>query len=377
MSVIWISGLSASGKTTVGKQVKAKLVEKGINAVHIDGDDLRQILASKWGYSYSDRLELSMIYMNLASYISDGGTTVLTAIASYSKIREWAFQNIPEMHQFFLEVPDSIRRERDLQTKNILQDINLKNTCYDQIEDDRVCVIKNYGDSGVSDSADFIVDKFLSSRSNTVDCGRKQYWEKYYLKSNKNQSPSPFAEMVSGDISKSSRILDFGCGNGRDSSFFSTQGHRVIGIDRAETAISLCKNIDKKGVYYATSELKSLELEHESFDIIYTRFVIHAMLETEEKSFYAAAKDLLIEEGLLYIECRSSYDSLSKKGYVISRSERMTDHYRRFIDSPSICERLRAQGFEVVSLVEGKGMAVYGDEDPVVIRIKAKNTKNK
>jgi hypothetical protein len=46
----------------------------------------------------------------------------------------------------------------------------------------------------------------------------------------------------------------------------------------------------------------------------------------------------------------------------------MTDHYRRFIDSQTFRNKLLLLGWEIVYFEESNGLAVFGDEDPVVAR---------
>ena len=53
--VIWIIGLSGSGKTTIANLLFKKLKKKYSNIVHLDGDVVRQIYDDKIGYSIDDR----------------------------------------------------------------------------------------------------------------------------------------------------------------------------------------------------------------------------------------------------------------------------------------------------------------------------------
>ena len=50
--VVWITGYSGSGKTTVARKVEASLREQGVSTISLDGDDLRAIFSGKWGYEY-------------------------------------------------------------------------------------------------------------------------------------------------------------------------------------------------------------------------------------------------------------------------------------------------------------------------------------
>jgi hypothetical protein len=71
---------------------------------------------------------------------------------------------------------------------------------------------------------------------------------------------------------------------------------------------------------------------------------------------------------LMVHEFRTNKDPLMMKGEVISANERMTDHYRRFIDTQVFRHKLTTLGWEEVYFEESHGLAVFGDEDPVVAR---------
>ena len=64
------------------------------------------------------------------------------------------------------------------------------------------------------------------------------YWNSYYNKKIKFKESS-FARFVFKFISgsKKKKLIDIGCGNGRDSIFFSKKGYTVTGIDISKTAI--------------------------------------------------------------------------------------------------------------------------------------------
>ena len=81
---------------------------------------------------------------------------------------------------------------------------------------------------------------------------------------------------------------------------------------------------------------------------------------------------MLNDGGKFYVECRSTGDPLFRKGEVISSNERSEGHYRRFIDFNELKSRLIDAGFEIEESLESNGLAIYKDDDPVVIRIIAK-----
>jgi len=88
---------------------------------------------------------------------------------------------------------------------------------------------------------------------------------------------------------------------------------------------------------------------------------------------WRSARGVLRPGALLAIECRSINDPLARQGEVLSPTERIAGHYRRFIVADELRDRLQDEGFEIVEMVESAGLAVHGDEDPVVVRVYARN----
>jgi bifunctional enzyme CysN/CysC len=107
------------------------------------------------------------------------------------------------------------------------------------------------------------------------------------------------------------------------------------------------------------------------YDNIYCRFVIHAMPVAEEIDLIRISFDLLKEGGCIFIECRSINDPLSRKGEVLSPTERLHGHYRRFIIPYELDNRLVEEGFEVLEITEHSGVSRYNDDNPVVVRVTA------
>src|SRR6056297_810864 len=141
--VIWITGYSASGKTTVGRKVVSLIREDGRAAALLDGDDLRSIFGDKWGYAREDRVELARVYFRLASHLAaQGVTVVVAAVAMYKDVREWVAEHIPGATQVYLSVPTEELIRRDEKTKRIYEKIGDLSELYDA-PGDEVVVIEN------------------------------------------------------------------------------------------------------------------------------------------------------------------------------------------------------------------------------------------
>ena len=64
-STIWITGISASGKTTLGRKLSNTLQISGENVTFFDGDELREILHKDYGHSIKDRYEILNEYIKI------------------------------------------------------------------------------------------------------------------------------------------------------------------------------------------------------------------------------------------------------------------------------------------------------------------------
>jgi adenylylsulfate kinase len=90
-TVIWFTGLSASGKSTIAVEVDKILFAKGIHTYILDGDNVRHGLCKDLGFSSEDRKENIRRIGEVASLFADSGAIVLTAfISPYRKDRELA-----------------------------------------------------------------------------------------------------------------------------------------------------------------------------------------------------------------------------------------------------------------------------------------------
>ena len=200
----------------------------------------------------------------------------------------------------------------------------------------------------------------------------KNYWDRYYSKTNGIETPSTFASYVSDLMKKGESILELGCGNGRDSFYFAKKGFHVFAIDQSKIVINRIKkkNINPK---FICKDIQKLEKNFKfKINHCYARFFLHALNENEENKVIESVANLLPKNGLFFSENRSVKSDLYGKGDVISEDIFRTDHKRRFIRKNNLSQKLEDNGFKITKLVEKKGLAMHQDDDPVVIRICAK-----
>jgi len=113
--VLWFTGLSASGKTTLAKTVERKLIERGIHDVQrLDGDIVRQDLTRDLGFSKEDRDENIRRITFVAELLSNNGVaTMCSFISPYGNARANARARCNNFVEVYVECPMETLVERD------------------------------------------------------------------------------------------------------------------------------------------------------------------------------------------------------------------------------------------------------------------------
>jgi len=112
--VYWITGLSGAGKTTVGRELWARLRAAGRRAVFLDGDALRASIAEDLGHGVSDRRQSALRNARLCRLLAGQGFDVVCAtISLFHEVQRWNRANIPGYREIYLRVPIDELRQRD------------------------------------------------------------------------------------------------------------------------------------------------------------------------------------------------------------------------------------------------------------------------
>jgi adenylyl-sulfate kinase len=114
--VVWLTGLSGSGKTTVAIELERELFNLGRHACILDGDNLRHGLCSDLGFSQSDRKENIRRAGEVARLFADAGIICITAfISPYRSGRELARRTAPpgRFLEIYTNAPIEVCEQRD------------------------------------------------------------------------------------------------------------------------------------------------------------------------------------------------------------------------------------------------------------------------
>lgn len=91
--VVWLTGLSGSGKSTIANTVEKELLDQGIHTYLLDGDNLRHGINQNLSFSQEDREENIRRISEIGKLFVDAGIVILIAVISpYKKDRDEARQ---------------------------------------------------------------------------------------------------------------------------------------------------------------------------------------------------------------------------------------------------------------------------------------------
>lgn len=115
--VVWFTGLSGSGKSTVAGKLEEELYKKGWHTYLLDGDNVRMGLNKDLGFSLEDRTENIRRIGEVSKLFVDAGVVVLSAFVSpLREDRDFVRSLFPkgEFVEVFVECPIEVCEQRDV-----------------------------------------------------------------------------------------------------------------------------------------------------------------------------------------------------------------------------------------------------------------------
>jgi adenylylsulfate kinase len=116
-AIVWFTGLSGSGKSTIAHEVEERLHQMGCRTFVLDGDNVRHGLCGDLGFSVEDRVENIRRIGEVTKLFMEAGVIVLTAfispfLADRAKVR--AMVQPGEFMEIYCKCPIGVCEERDV-----------------------------------------------------------------------------------------------------------------------------------------------------------------------------------------------------------------------------------------------------------------------
>lgn len=115
-AVVWLTGLSAAGKTSLATRLVQRLSALGRHACMLDGDEVRRGLNKDLGFTLTDRAENMRRVAEVARLMVDAGLIVVTALISPLRTERQLARQLfrpGEFVEVFLDVPLTVAESRD------------------------------------------------------------------------------------------------------------------------------------------------------------------------------------------------------------------------------------------------------------------------
>ncbi len=169
--VVWFTGYSGAGKSTIANLVEAKLHALGKHTFLLDGDNVRHGLNRDLGFSDADRVENIRHISEVAKLMADAGLIVLTAfISPFRSERQMARSMLPESEfiEVFVDTPLAVAESRDVKglykkaRSGLIKNFTGIDSGYEPPEAAEIRI--STVDMSAEKAADFIVDYILGAR---------------------------------------------------------------------------------------------------------------------------------------------------------------------------------------------------------------------
>lgn len=99
-AVVWFTGLSGAGKSTIANLVEGILYERGVHTYLLDGDNLRHGLNKDLGFMEADRVENIRRVAEVAKLMADAGLIVLASFISPFRVERRLARSLVEADEF-------------------------------------------------------------------------------------------------------------------------------------------------------------------------------------------------------------------------------------------------------------------------------------
>tara|TARA_B100000965_G_C19496716_1_gene715542 strand:- start:4 stop:522 length:519 start_codon:yes stop_codon:yes gene_type:complete len=169
--ILWLTGLSGSGKTTIANEFKKIIIKDKFKFILLDGDEIRLIFGKDLGYSINDRIKQIKRIQNLTKFFQKNNLNIIvSALYSNSDLLRWNRENLKDYYQIYIKSSLQKLEEKDknqlyskYRKKEISQVVGMDIEWEEPINSD--LVIETDKDNSPSESASILYTAFLKFKS--------------------------------------------------------------------------------------------------------------------------------------------------------------------------------------------------------------------
>lgn len=140
------------------------------------------------------------------------------------------------------------------------------------------------------------------------------------------------------------RILDIGCGAGRDTRTFRARGFKVTGIDIAEQMIAQARRADPRGTY-VVMDAEALTFDAGSFDAVWANASLHHVPKHKLHGILKKLRTILTPGGLIFIKVKRGYGDLLRTNRNFDRD---VVRYFTYFTVGELTELLVAERYTII-----------------------------
>lgn len=164
--LLWITGLSGAGKTTIATEVYTLLRSLHSHTVFIDGDVIREILGNDLGHDIEDRKKNAVRISKMCAFLTSQNIHVVCATMSlFKEIHILNRKNIEEYYEIFIDVPMEELVNRDSKglyakaLKGEIKNVMGVDLAYDEPKNPFMRIDNSTLDISIQDKAINIIEK--------------------------------------------------------------------------------------------------------------------------------------------------------------------------------------------------------------------------
>jgi SAM-dependent methyltransferase len=187
---------------------------------------------------------------------------------------------------------------------------------------------------------------------------QKNMWNKKHSAGEHNwfaDMPNPLAQKMIAKLNGGERILEIGCGNGRDSRYLAMNGYVVVATDFSEVAVAKSAETNNySNLQFSVLDVREqLPFSNGEFDVVYSSLALHYFTDEMTKDIFREIHRVLKSSGLFVFGCKS-YDELRMKEAKVIEKDIYVDPNGHVLHAFSMdfVRELVDGLFEIISLEE-------------------------